>query len=79
MSEPIGSLCVMRDEASDEWLVSICQGNGYRYALRRFRDRDAAAEFAIEERARRTQTTAGVSLAIHFPEECPCRGDGMKW
>ena len=79
MSEPIGSLCVIRDESSNHWLVSICQGNGYRHVLRRFESREDASEYAIEERARRTQTVAGASMSIHFPNDCPCGGEGMKW
>ena len=75
MTEPIGSLCVLRDLGGDgdEWQVSICQGNGYRYVLRRFDSRDAAAAFAIAERDRRAQTASGgMSLSIHFPDDCPC-------
>ena len=79
MNEPIGALCVMRDDdASEHWVVSICQGNGYKLVLRRFESQDQAGEFAIEERARRMQIDAG-PMTIHFPDDCPCRGGGMKW
>ena len=79
MAEPIGSLCVLRDLDSDDWMVSICQGGGYRYVLRRFDSRDAAAAFAIAERARRAQTpSAGASPSIHFPDDCPCHAEQLE-
>ena len=79
MAEPIGSLCVLRDLDSDEWMVSICQGSGYRYVLRRFDSRDAAAAFAIAERERRMQTpSADASRSIHFPDDCPCHAEALE-
>ena len=78
MSEPIGSLCVLRDESHSHWLVSICQGGGRKLVLRRFESRDKAAEWAIEERARRMDN-ARATMIIHFPDDCPCSGDGSKW
>ena len=81
MSEPIGSLCVLPDEQHDHWLVSICQGGGHKLILRRFESRDKAAEWAIEERARRAKMPDGArqSLTIHFPDDCPCNGGGSTW
>lgn len=81
MSEPIGSLCVLPDDQHAHWLVSICQGGGRKLVLRRFESRDKAAEWAIEERARRIKTTNGSSqsLTIHFPDDCPCSGGGSTW
>ena len=78
MNEPVGALCVLRDDASEHWLVSICQGGGRKLVLRRFDSQDEASEFAIEERGRRMQIDAG-PMTIHFPDDCPCRDSGMKW
>ena len=70
-SEPIGSLCVLADESHQHWLVSICQGGGHKLVLRRFERQDEAADWALEERARRI--AAGEELrVIHFPDDCPC-------
>jgi hypothetical protein len=83
MSEPIGSLCVLPDESHAHWLVSICQGGGRKLVLRRFESRDKAADWAIEERARRRKNAslddAANSLVIHFPDDCPCSGSGSTW
>lgn len=78
MSEPIGSLCVLAAEDRRQWMVSICQGVGRKMILRRFESRDKASEWAIEERARRAGKGEG-SLTIHFPENCPCNGEGSTW
>ena len=81
MTEPIGSLCVLADEQHAHWLVSICQGGGRKLILRRFESRDKAAEWAIEERARRSKLPngKGQTLTIHFPDDCPCHGGGSTW
>jgi hypothetical protein len=71
-------MCVMRDPASRQWLVSMCGGNGRRDVIRRFESQDKASEFAVEERYRRMQTTSG-PIDILFPVTCPCDGSGMKW
>ena len=78
MSEPIGGLCVLADESHQHWLVSICQGGGNKLVLRRFESRAKASEWAIEERARRAGNGGG-SLTIHFPDDCPCCGNGSTW
>ena len=78
MTGTIGSLCVLPDDAHDHWLVSICQGGGHKLILRRFESRDHAAEWAIEERARRLAAGEG-SPTIHFPDDCPCGGSGLTW
>jgi hypothetical protein len=78
MSEPIGSLCVLRDESKQAWLVSICQGGGRKLILRRFETQDKAADWAIEERARRMEKGESPST-IHFPDDCPCCGNEMSW
>jgi hypothetical protein len=78
MSNPIGGLCVLRDDSGQQWLVSICQGEGRKLLLRRFESRDKASEWAIEERARRASRDDG-SLTIHFPDDCPCSGRGSTW
>ena len=78
MNEPVGALCVLRDDASEHWLVSICQGGGRKVVLQRFDSQDQASEFAVHERGRRMQIDSG-PMTIHFPEDCPCRGTGMAW
>jgi hypothetical protein len=78
MSDTIGSLCVLPDDTHEHWLVSICQGGGHKLVLRRFESRDQAAEFAIEERARRAEKGEQF-LTIHFPDDCPCSGGEINW
>jgi hypothetical protein len=78
MNEPVGSLCVLADEDHKQWTVSICQGGGNKLVLRRFDSQDQAADFAIEERARRQQLNDG-PMTIHFPDDCPCCGKGRSW
>jgi hypothetical protein len=74
MPEPIGSLCVLRDDDLAGWVVAICRGrDNPKEILRRFATRGEASEFALAERDRRK--TAGTSSAvIHFPDDCPCTG-----
>ena len=78
MNQPVGALCVLRDGASEHWLVSICQGGGEKRVLGCFDSQDQASEFAIAERGRRMQINSG-PMTIHFPDDCPCRGSGMRW
>ena len=78
MSEPIGSLCVLKDNSGSAWLVSICQGGGRKLILRRFESQDKAADWAIEERARRIEK-GEATTTIHFPDDCPCNGNDMTW
>ncbi len=69
--QPIGELCVLRDESGAGWSVAICRGNVVdREVLARFSDSAKAAEFAVAERDRRRAD--GVELTIHFPDDCPC-------
>ena len=75
MNEPVGSLCVLRDGGSERWLVSICQGGARKMILRRYEAPEQASAFALEERGRRMQTD-GRLLTVHFPDDCPCRGNG---
>ena len=80
MTEPLGSLCVLASADAREWTVAECQGCGERTVLRRFETQDRAAEWALEERARRAKPSgAGATQAVHFPDDCPCRGTGMTW
>ena len=78
MSEPIGGICVLPDDSHRHWLVSVCLGDGKKAVLRRFESRALAAEWAIEERARRAGRGEG-SIVIHFPDDCPCSGNGHRW
>lgn len=70
-SEPIGDICVIRDDDNNEWTVTICRGQGTRDQLRSFRTREEASEFAYAERDR-FRKHRGLELAIHFPDDCPC-------
>lgn len=79
MNEPIGSLCVLADADHKQWSVAICQGNGQRVIVRRFDSQDQAADFAIDERARR-QKIDKTPISILFPDNCPCCSqDTSSW
>ena len=71
MPEPIGSLCVLRDDDLTGWVVSICQGMGQRQVLGCFASRGEAAEYALAERDRR-RAAGNPAIMIHFPDDCPC-------
>lgn len=73
MNEPVGSLCVLRDDDLTGWAVSICRGGGKREFLNRFATQGEAAEFALAERDRRRASGLG-ELVVHFPDDCPCHG-----
>jgi hypothetical protein len=69
--QPIGDLCVLRNEEGNSWSVALCRGQGQREHLGQFADRQQAAEFALAERDRRRQA-GEAELAVHFPDDCPC-------
>lgn len=69
--QPIGDVCVLRDEVSQAWTVSICRGGGNRERVGHFATREEAAEFAIAERDRQ-RAADGRELSIHFSDDCPC-------
>jgi len=69
--EPIGDICVLREERGNDWTVTICRGQGTRQRIRSFPTREQAAEFACAERDR-YRRYRGLELAIHFPDDCPC-------
>lgn len=71
MTEPIGDICVIRDENDAQWHVTICRGNGTREQLRAFGTREEAAAFAMAERDR-FRKHRSLELMIHFPDDCPC-------
>ena len=70
-SEPIGDICVIRDDDTNQWAVTICRGNGTREQLRKCRTPEEAAEFAYAERDR-FRKHRGMELTVHFPDDCPC-------
>ena len=70
-SEPIGDICVIRDDEGNEWSVTLCRGQGTRDHLKSFKTREEAAEFAYAERDR-FRKHRGFELMIHFPDDCPC-------
>ena len=71
LSEPIGDICVIRDDESNQWTVTTCRGNGTREVLKTCATREQAAELAYAERDR-FRKTRGLELTIHFPDDCPC-------
>jgi hypothetical protein len=71
ISEPIGDICVIRDDESDQWTVATCRGNGTREVLHTCATREQAAELAYAERDR-FRRNRGLELTIHFPDDCPC-------
>lgn len=73
MKEPVGDICVLRDEELKSWVVFRCRGNGTRDQVRPFCSREEAASFAMSERDRYMKEE-GLALDIHFPDDCPCLG-----
>ena len=71
MNEPIGDLCVLRDEEGGQWTVCLCRGTGRRDNLKQFKTREDAAAFAAAERDR-LRAEAGFAVDIHYPDDCPC-------
>ncbi len=75
MNQPFGDLCVLLDDDHKTWVVSLCRGNSRRDELGRFASREEASAFAIAERDRRWKEDQ-FALDIHFPDDCPCCGEG---
>ena len=71
MREPVGDLCVLRDEELKSWVVFRCRGNGTRDKTRSFASREEASAYALAERTR-ILSVEGLALDIHFPDDCPC-------
>ncbi len=70
-SEPIGDICVIRDDETNQWTVTICRGSGTRELLRKCSTREEAAELAYAERDR-FRKNRSIELMVHFPDDCPC-------
>ncbi|GMU21845.1 MAG: hypothetical protein AMXMBFR13_19330 [Phycisphaerae bacterium] len=77
MNEPIGDICVIKDDERPVWTVTICRGNGTRDQLKVFQTREEAAEFALAERDR-FRKHRSVELMVHFPDDCPCHCETAK-
>lgn len=71
ITEPIGDICVIRDDDTNKWTVTVCRGAGTREVLRNCASREEAAEFAYAERDR-FRRHHSLELAVHFPDDCPC-------
>jgi hypothetical protein len=71
MNEPIGDLCILRNEEVNLWEVFLCRGKGRRDVLQQFETREEAASFAASERER-LRAQGGLAVDIHFPDDCPC-------
>ncbi len=75
MSEPLGSLCVLRDDDLSGWTVYVCHGVGKRELVARFATKGEADTRALAERDRRRAANLGdYRLCIQSPEDCPCNG-----
>jgi hypothetical protein len=69
--EPVGNLCVVRDEELTGWSVLICPGvAGARKPLARFSTRSQAEEFANAEMIRLNK--GGDKKFVLHVDDCPC-------
>lgn len=71
MIEPIGDICVIRDDEQKVWTVALCRGHGTRDQLATFETREEALSYATIERQRRL-VEDGMMLDLHVPDDCPC-------
>lgn len=70
--EPIGNLCVIRDESLQHWTVLICAGlNGDRTPLGQFSTRGEAESFARGELTKLNAQQKDKRLILHV-DDCPC-------
>lgn len=69
--EPVGNLCVIRDENLSHWDVIICPGLvGERKPLARFSTRGEAEAFA-NQRLAELNSKEGHKYVLHV-DDCPC-------
>lgn len=70
--EPVGNLCVVRDETLNYWSVLICPGLvGERKPLARFSTRSEAEAFAQAELAKINRKQSTNKCILHV-DDCPC-------
>lgn len=70
--EPVGNLCILRDETLSGWEVLECKGiAGDRKPLGRFSTRSEAEAFAHTELAR-LNSKPGPRVYILHVDDCPC-------
>ena len=70
--EPVGNLCVVRDETLNYWSVLICPGLvGERKPLARFSTRSEAETFAQAELAKMNSNQSTTKYVLHV-DDCPC-------
>lgn len=70
--EPIGNLCVIRDESLQHWTVLVCAGlNGDRKPLGQFSTRGEAEAFARGELVKLNAQEKGKRFILHV-DDCPC-------
>ena len=70
--EPLGNLCILRDETLNGWDVFECKGlTAKRIPLGRFSSRSDAEAFARIELAR-LNSQPGSRVYILHVDDCPC-------
>jgi hypothetical protein len=70
--EPVGNLCVIRDESLNSWTVQVCPGAvGTRKPLAKFSTRGEAEAFARLELVK-MNSGAGAKVHILHVDDCPC-------
>jgi hypothetical protein len=70
--EPVGNLCVIRDDSLSHWSVMICPGTvGGRKPLKQFSTRGEAEAFARSELARLNAPGGEKKYILHV-DDCPC-------
>ena len=70
--EPVGNLCVVRDETLNYWTVLICPGAvGERKPLAKFSTRGEAEQFARTELTKMNAEQSGTKYVLRV-DDCPC-------
>lgn len=70
--EPVGNLCVVRDESLNSWTVLICPGIAReRKPLAKFSTRGEAEAFANAELTRLNTGAKDRRYILHV-DDCPC-------
>lgn len=70
--DPVGNLCVLRDESLCAWTVQICPGAvGKRTALAKFSTRGEAEAFAKLELVKMNSGEGDKIFVLHV-DDCPC-------
>ena len=70
--EPLGNLCILRDESLNSWAVMLCKGiTGDRTPLGRFGSRGEADAFARQQ-MEKLNSGPGDKITILYVDDCPC-------